>query len=238
MFSFSHRQSTIKTSVDVCPKAFSAITVLELPLKGRILTYEAHDFFSHHRRVDLSHSVIKEIKLFKNSGRYSFDFCPVTPDGRLFVNDGSKNEDWLGYGAEVFAPGAGVVVGLENSVDDNVMGKREFDFNQVFDNPSSLFGNHVIIDHENGEYSLLAHLMKGSLKVKEGQRVERNTKIAELGLSGSTSWCHLHYELRESAEFDCHGLPSSFSGVSPATDTLRRDKRLNPQSGMVIITRT
>ncbi|HAA84952.1 MAG TPA: hypothetical protein DCE14_01190 [Kosmotogaceae bacterium] len=109
---------------------------------------------------------------------------------------------------------------------------------KLFDNPVSLFGNHVIIDHENGEYSLLAHLMKGSLKVKKGQRVERNTRIADLGLSGCTSWCHLHHELRESAEFDCHGLPSSFSRVSPVTDSPRGDKRLNPQSGMVVITQS
>ncbi len=102
VFRFSHRESMIETSVDVCPKLFSAITELELPLKGRILTYEAHDFFSHHRRVDLSHPVLKEIKLFKNSGRYSFDFCPVTPDARLFVNDGSRNEDWLGYDTPEF----------------------------------------------------------------------------------------------------------------------------------------
>jgi len=238
VFRFSHRESTIETSVDVYPKRFSAVTELELPLKGRILTYEAHDFLSHHRRVDLSHPVLQKIKLFKNSGRYSFDFCPVTPDGRLSVNDGSMNEDWLGYGADVFAPADGVITGLENSTEDNVMGQKEFDFDQVFDNPASLFGNHVIIDHENGEYSLLAHLMKGSLKVKRGQKVERNTKIAKLGLSGCTSWCHLHYELRESAEFDCHGLPSSFSRASPASDSFRRGKRLNPQSGVVIITQS
>ncbi len=37
---------------------------------------------------------------------------------------------------------------------------------EIMKNVKRIFGNYVMIDHGYGEYSLLAHLKKGSLKVK------------------------------------------------------------------------
>jgi murein DD-endopeptidase MepM/ murein hydrolase activator NlpD len=37
---------------------------------------------------------------------------------------------------------------------------------------ASVLGNHVVIDHGNGEYSMSAHLKPGSVTVKGGDVVE------------------------------------------------------------------
>lgn len=54
-------------------------------------------------------------------------------------------------------------------------------------------GNMVEIDHENGFVSRYGHL--SDIKVLVGSRVNRNTEIATIGVSGTTFVPHLHYEL-------------------------------------------
>ena len=44
--------------------------------------------------------------------------------------------------------------------------------------------NFITIAHDNGEYSQLAHIAKGSAKVKVGQLVKTGQKIGETGLNG------------------------------------------------------
>ncbi len=53
-------------------------------------------------------------------------------------------------------------------------------------------GNHVIIDHGNGELSCLAHLKQGSVQVHESQEVKTLDKLGELGNSGFSSGPHIH----------------------------------------------
>ncbi len=78
--------------------------------------------------------------------------------------------------------------------------------------PTSELGNHIIIEHIRGEYSLFAHLRKGSLQVKDGDHVEEGDKIAECGNSGRTTAPHLHYDLGNEPDLDrgTLSLPGSF----------------------------
>ncbi|OGV91441.1 hypothetical protein A2783_01395 [Microgenomates group bacterium RIFCSPHIGHO2_01_FULL_45_11] len=55
------------------------------------------------------------------------------------------------------------------------------------------YGRSLIINHGNSLSSLYAHL--GKINVKENQWVERDTIIAEVGLTGWTSGPHLHLEI-------------------------------------------
>lgn len=59
---------------------------------------------------------------------------------------------------------------------------------------SSGFGNYVVIKHQNGLYSLYAHL-KNSAKVSVGSSVERKQIIGYMGTTGNSSGNHLHFEL-------------------------------------------
>jgi len=73
-------------------------------------------------------------------------------------------------------------------------------------------GNHIVIDHGNNEFSLLAHLKNGSLLTKKGDRVEQGQLIAKCGNSGEGSTSpHLHYQLMDHANLlKAKGLPIQF----------------------------
>lgn len=54
--------------------------------------------------------------------------------------------------------------------------------------------NYVIIEHKNDEFSAYVHLKKGIL-VERGDRVRAGQIIGYSGLSGFTSYPHLHFEI-------------------------------------------
>lgn len=58
---------------------------------------------------------------------------------------------------------------------------------------SSGYGNHVIIDHNNGYTTLYAHL--SSLAVQAGQNVGRGAVLGQMGSTGRSTGTHLHFEI-------------------------------------------
>jgi murein DD-endopeptidase MepM/ murein hydrolase activator NlpD len=42
----------------------------------------------------------------------------------------------------------------------------------------------VLIDHENGEYSLLVHMKPGSVLVRSGDRVKQGQQVGAIGFAG------------------------------------------------------
>jgi murein DD-endopeptidase MepM/ murein hydrolase activator NlpD len=61
------------------------------------------------------------------------------------------------------------------------------------------YGRRVIVAHDNGLESLYAHM--GLIEVEEGQKVTKQTKLGEVGLTGFTTGPHIHFELYQ------HGTP-------------------------------
>lgn len=55
------------------------------------------------------------------------------------------------------------------------------------------FGLHLVIDHGGGKLSIYAHTSK--IIVKEGDKVKRGQKIAEVGSTGYSTGNHLHLEI-------------------------------------------
>ena len=75
-------------------------------------------------------------------------------------------------------------------------------------------GNYIIIDHGNGEYSVMDHLKKNSIRVKRNERVNQGQVIAQVGQSGLSTEPHLHFEVVSDPDpFKQRGLPVSFYGL-------------------------
>ena len=77
-----------------------------------------------------------------------------------------------GYGSNIFAAQAGTVVKVAYK----------------FDN-----GKYIIINHNNGYYSLYAHL--AGQNVREGQTVSKGQVIGTMGRTGFATGVHLHYAI-------------------------------------------
>ncbi|MEP3209576.1 MAG: M23 family metallopeptidase [Maribacter sp.] len=138
--------------------------------------------------------------------RYAYDMIKIEGD-RAATGDGSTNEDAFGFGARINAPADGVIISVENSIDDNL---RPGFINPNINN-SNLGGNYIMIDHLNGEYSLLAHFKKGSIIVAVGDTVVQGQEVGKAGNSGNSTGTHLHYQLQNTPDYlNGFGLPAQF----------------------------
>jgi murein DD-endopeptidase MepM/ murein hydrolase activator NlpD len=201
------------------PRSYPSKAELIVPLKGRVLVFDGHDFYSHHRRWDVSQPFVRSFGWKHNAGRYAYDLTLVDEQGEMHRGDGRRKEDWYAFGAKLFAPADGVVVEVRADAPDHEMGVDVVDVEEVKRNPKSLRGNYLLIDHGQGEYSLLAHMKQGSAKLKAGDRVARGQALGQVGLSGDAYMVHVHYELVAGTDFDVEGLPSVFKGLDRPLDT-------------------
>jgi murein DD-endopeptidase MepM/ murein hydrolase activator NlpD len=63
--------------------------------------------------------------------------------------------------------------------------------------PGRILGNHVVLDLGGGVYAALAHLRRGSVRVRPGDRVAAGQKLAACGNSGNSTEPHLHFQLMD-----------------------------------------
>ena len=215
------RQQRHRIQAEVRPIAFHQKTRLILPVSSRRLwAYDGPGFLSHHRRIDLADPMNREVLgLRGNSQRYALDLVVVDDKGEFASGDLEKKESWFGFGVSVIAPAAGVVVEAEGSLPDDI----PFDEEKMRADPRGSVGNHLILDHGNGEYSLLAHFRNGSLTVKAGQKVRQGDVLGQMSRSGiGSQLVHVHYELRTAPDlFAAEGLPARFErfrGVGATSD--------------------
>lgn len=146
-------------------------------------------------------SVEQNYHASSSNQRFAYDLIMVR-EHSSHNGDGKHNEDYFCFGKPVLAPAKGTVVQVVNDIADNNPGQM---------NAKEITGNHVIIDHGNGEYSLLAHLHKGSVTVRSGEVVKAGTHVGDCGNSGNSSEPHLHYQLQDGPEFGSSaGLPAQF----------------------------
>ncbi|MGE0077079.1 MAG: urea transporter [Bacteroidales bacterium] len=126
---------------------------------------------------------------YTHQGEWSsaWDFVIVDKDLSQHKNDGDIATDYFCFGQNVIAPADGVVITVEDGIDDNVIG-------QV--NTAKNWGNTVIIKHTEGLYSKLSHLKSGSIIVKEGDNVHYGNVIGKVGNSGRSPYPHLHFQLQ------------------------------------------
>jgi urea transporter len=160
----------------------------QLPVRGRWTITQAEDGPFTHQGI----------------WRHAFDFEVRDADGRFAQGEGTSNEQYHCFRLPVLAAADGTVVAVENDVPDNAIGAMDLDRN---------WGNHVLVQHGAGLYSLVAHLARGSVKVVKGQYVRRGEVIGLCGSSGRSPRPHLHFHLQGTATLGAPTLPCRFTDV-------------------------
>lgn len=141
--------------------------------------------------------------------RYAYDFVITDDDGRTHRGDGTANEEYYCFDEPILAPADGAVVSVRNN-------HRDYHRTNGWLDPlqRSILGNNVIIEHAGGEFSVLAHLERGSVAVEPGERVDRGQRIARCGNSGNSTEPHLHFHVQDRSNvFLGAGLPVQFANV-------------------------
>ncbi|MGW3860969.1 M23 family metallopeptidase [Streptomyces sp. NPDC005047] len=71
-----------------------------------------------------------------------------------------------------------------------------------------IIGNHVVLDLGDGTHALYAHVRRGSLAVREGDRVTAGQVLGRCGNSGNSTEPHVHFQLMDGPDPDtARGVP-------------------------------
>ena len=116
----------------------------------------------------------------------------LTGDGHKGTDIALRDLAAMAAGVEVRAAAAGVVDALRDGMADvsvdqiaqaSIAGKE--------------CGNGIRLAHADGWTTWYCHLRRGSLMVKQGDRAVAGQPLALVGLSGDTSFPHLHFDVRQ-----------------------------------------
>lgn len=117
--------------------------------------------------------------------------------------DGHKGTDFrvrtlkdAARGVAVIAAADGIVRALRDGELDRLI-ESERDRRAVADKEC---GNGVVINHGDGWETQYCHLRKGSVTVREGQRVRRGQQIGYVGFSGDAGFPHVHFQVRHTGQ--------------------------------------
>lgn len=99
-------------------------------------------------------------------------------------------------GTAIVAARGGMVVKLENAQ----TGRGN--------NPA---GNFVRVLHDDGTMGVYLHLMKGSVSVREGQRIEAGSLLARSGNTGNSTGPHLHFVVQRNVGLAVESIPFDFA---------------------------
>lgn len=125
----------------------------------------------------------------------------MTKDGKTYSGNGQNLSDYYCYGELLLAPASGKIVKAFDKDPDMPVGE--------LNGGTEAYGNHVVIKLTENEYLYLCHLQPGSLKVSEGDIVQKGQVIGLIGNSGNTSEPHLHMHLQSELDFG-EGIPLYF----------------------------
>ncbi len=205
----NNKEEEFIVKTNISPQKYEQKEKYAFPLNGKILVYDGHDFYAHHRRFDYEFAPIKQLGISTNFMRYAYDFVMLDSAYNQFHGSADNDENYFGLGKTVYAIADGKVIYASNKHKDD----KTFDIPEISNNPLELYGNCIAIEHKNGAISIYGHLKQLSLKIKVGGNVKAKQEIASIGVSGSSFFPHLHFEMRTSIKNSAEGFPSYFSNI-------------------------
>lgn len=153
----------------------------------------------------------------QGTSAYAWDFVVLDERKKLYRGIGADNEDYYSFGLPVLAPAPGTVVRVTSSIPDNTPPSV---------NREQSWGNYVIIDHGNNEFSEISHFKQHSIVVKEGDRVARGQLLGHCGNTGLSMAPHIHYQLQNASTIGADTVPARFDNYiihkGPTKITVKR----------------
>ena len=137
----------------------------------------------------------------KGPWRYAIDFVITDERGQTYKGQGANLEDYYCFRKPVLSPVRGRVIKVINDVPDNPPGTTDKERN---------WGNMVTIYDERGFYVVISHFLQDSIKVKEGEWVERGQPLGHCGNSGYSPQPHIHIQVQLTPELGAPTVPFSF----------------------------
>ncbi|MBR9831346.1 M23 family metallopeptidase [bacterium] len=227
VFGYDNQGKEVVSTNEIKVIQYKSNNQYSFPLKGTWSAFGAPSLNSHHRWVGIQ--------------EFSYDFIKMDKNGNSHKKDGSKFKHYYAYGEDVVSVGDGKVVSVINAIEESDILLQSEDSDEHWMKVKALqnelmqkgfeyvLGNHVIIEHENGEYSYYMHLKTNSITVQVGDTIKKGLKIGELGQSGMSSEPHLHFQLSDSPDIlKSRCLPIVFSNIG--------DKNWNILYGEIIKT--
>jgi hypothetical protein len=128
--------------------------------------------------------------------RFAIDWYRVGEQGQTWEGDPARLTSYLSYRQPVVASTGGTVVEVQDGIPDNTP-----PVTPPVPPIEETVGNHVTVEVAPGRYLLYAHLKPGSLRVREGDRVETGQVLGRIGNSGNSTTPHLHFQVMTTPEF-------------------------------------
>jgi len=171
--------------------------VLDLPVKGNWMALHAgkEKWVNYHSNYPPQ--------------MYAMDVVKIDEEGHFFSNNGTDSSDYFSFKDSVFAPCNGIVYKTVNGFNTQLVHKGEDTINPA--------GNQIEIQLAPKQFLFLAHLLNGSLQVKEGDTIKAGQFLALAGNSGNTTFPHLHMHLQDKPilnDSTTIGLPYRFANIN------------------------
>jgi len=177
--------------------------VIEPPLRGSgwLATNGCCDRITPHRGA-----VLAVNGAYRVPERFAIDWIQLDANNRAYEGAKEKLASWHYYGAPIYSVADGIVVTLYDGVAEQVPGPHPTGLTTA-----AIGGNMLVVDIGGGAYAFYAHLQRGSLKAKLGDRVKAGQVIGLLGNTGNSTAPHLHFHLMDGpSPLNANGIPYVF----------------------------
>jgi hypothetical protein len=163
----------------------SPVRVIAPPLRGeRCFAAETSDGRIHH-----FHQPIQVGNATKMPQRHAVDLELMTLDYQMSSGDSSVNENWPGWGTDLYAVADGTVTDARDELvdHDGTTGPAVAGADAT--------GNHVYLNIGQGQWAIYAHCMRGGVAVKTGEVIKKGQAVCKMGNSGNSLGAHLHFQI-------------------------------------------